>query len=117
MSQVLVVTSGKGGVGKTTSTASLGAALANDGAKVVVIAGSRRLAAQRIGGGSYQAASDSRFHFCLEQVDRIEAIEITWPSGSVDRHFALPPGSGYLLYEGENKPRPLPGYPTIAPRH
>ena len=37
MSQVLVVTSGKGGVGKTTSTASLGAALANDGAKVVVI--------------------------------------------------------------------------------
>ena len=37
MSQVLVVTSGKGGVGKTTSTAALGAALAHDGAKVVVI--------------------------------------------------------------------------------
>src|ERR1700683_322990 len=37
MAQVLVVTSGKGGVGKTTSTASLGAALARDGAKVVVI--------------------------------------------------------------------------------
>jgi septum site-determining protein MinD len=37
MSQVLVVTSGKGGVGKTTSTAALGGALAQDGAKVVVI--------------------------------------------------------------------------------
>ena len=37
MAQVLVVTSGKGGVGKTTSTAALGAALAQDGAKVVVI--------------------------------------------------------------------------------
>ena len=37
MEQVLVVTSGKGGVGKTTSTAALGAALAHDGAKVVVI--------------------------------------------------------------------------------
>jgi septum site-determining protein MinD len=37
MAQVLVVTSGKGGVGKTTSTASLGAALARDGAKVAVI--------------------------------------------------------------------------------
>src|SRR6476660_3036847 len=37
MAQVLVVTSGKGGVGKTTSTAALGAALAHDGAKVVVI--------------------------------------------------------------------------------
>src|ERR1700759_416854 len=37
MAQVLVVTSGKGGVGKTTSTAALGAALAHDGTKVVVI--------------------------------------------------------------------------------
>jgi septum formation inhibitor-activating ATPase MinD len=37
MAQVLVVTSGKGGVGKTTSTAALGAALAHDGSKVVVI--------------------------------------------------------------------------------
>ena len=37
MGQVLVVTSGKGGVGKTTSTAALGAALAHDGQKVVVV--------------------------------------------------------------------------------
>jgi septum site-determining protein MinD len=37
MAKVLVVTSGKGGVGKTTSTAALGAALAQDGAKVVVV--------------------------------------------------------------------------------
>src|ERR1700681_2999457 len=37
MSKVLVVTSGKGGVGKTTTTAALGAALAQDGDKVVVI--------------------------------------------------------------------------------
>src|ERR1700755_3184477 len=37
MGQVLVVTSGKGGVGKTTSTAALGAALAQAGEKVVVV--------------------------------------------------------------------------------
>ena len=37
MSKVLVVTSGKGGVGKTTSTAALGAALAQGGQKVVVV--------------------------------------------------------------------------------
>jgi septum site-determining protein MinD len=37
MSKVLVVTSGKGGVGKTTSTAALGAALAQVGQKVVVV--------------------------------------------------------------------------------
>ncbi len=37
MAKVLVVTSGKGGVGKTTSTAALGAALAKAGEKVVVV--------------------------------------------------------------------------------
>jgi len=37
MGQVIVVTSGKGGVGKTTSTAALGAALALSGQKVVVV--------------------------------------------------------------------------------
>ena len=37
MAKVLVVTSGKGGVGKTTSTASLGAALAQMEERLVVI--------------------------------------------------------------------------------
>jgi septum site-determining protein MinD len=37
MAKVLVVTSGKGGVGKTTSTAALGAALAQTGQKVAVV--------------------------------------------------------------------------------
>jgi septum site-determining protein MinD len=37
MSKVIVVTSGKGGVGKTTSTAALGAALALQGKSVVVV--------------------------------------------------------------------------------
>src|SRR5216683_1375576 len=37
MGKVIVVTSGKGGVGKTTSTAALGAALAQSGEKVVVV--------------------------------------------------------------------------------
>jgi septum site-determining protein MinD len=37
MGKVIVVTSGKGGVGKTTSTAALGAALAQNGERVVVV--------------------------------------------------------------------------------
>ena len=37
MSKVIVITSGKGGVGKTTTTAAIGAALAQTGQKVVVI--------------------------------------------------------------------------------
>ena len=37
MSEVIVVTSGKGGVGKTTTTANIGAALALEGKRVVLI--------------------------------------------------------------------------------
>ncbi len=37
MAQVVVVTSGKGGVGKTTSTAAIGAALAQEGQSVAVV--------------------------------------------------------------------------------
>lgn len=37
MGEVLVVTSGKGGVGKTTTTANIGTALALMGKKVVLI--------------------------------------------------------------------------------
>src|ERR1043165_59059 len=37
MGKVIVVTSGKGGVGKTTTTAALGAALAHSGQKVAVV--------------------------------------------------------------------------------
>src|SRR5437867_5678135 len=37
MAKVIVVTSGKGGVGKTTTTAALGAALAQTGKKVALV--------------------------------------------------------------------------------
>ena len=37
MAKVIVVTSGKGGVGKTTTTAALGAALAQTGQKVALV--------------------------------------------------------------------------------
>src|SRR5574338_1007282 len=37
MAKVVVVTSGKGGVGKTTTTAAIGAALAQIGQKVVIV--------------------------------------------------------------------------------
>ncbi len=37
MSEVFVITSGKGGVGKTTTTANLGAGLAIEGKKVVLV--------------------------------------------------------------------------------
>jgi Flp pilus assembly protein TadD len=80
------------------------------GARVIVTAGGRRQVARRLGGGSYQSANEPRLHFGLGDCDRIESVEVRWPSGRVDRHDNLPAGTGYLLREGERQPRPLKGF-------
>ena len=84
------------------------------GAKVVVKAGGRRRVAWRVGGGSYQSASDPRIHVGLGPVDRIEAVEVTWPSGRIARYRGLRPDSAYLLREGEDQPGPLEGFLRVA---
>ncbi len=85
------------------------------GAKVAVLAGGRRRVAWRVGGGSYQSAADPRIHFGLGEADRIEAVEVTWPSGHVDRYQGLRTNTGYLLREGEDRPKPLAGFPSDGP--
>ena len=50
MGEVIVITSGKGGVGKTTTTANIGIGLAQSGKKVVVIDRSRASESGRCNG-------------------------------------------------------------------
>jgi hypothetical protein len=90
-----------------------GAASARDavGARVSIVAGGRRRVTWRFGGGSYQSASDPRLHFGLGDADRVEAIEVAWPSGRVDRFGPLAADAGYLLREGQAEPTPLTGFP------
>jgi enediyne biosynthesis protein E4 len=80
------------------------------GARVAVEAGRRRLFAWRMGGGSYQSASDPRLHIGLGMADRVASVEVTWPSGRVDRYRGLEPGRGYRLREGDPSPKALPGF-------
>src|SRR6202022_1084767 len=40
---------------------------------------------QAKGGMGYMSASDPRIHFGLGKNTRIDSLEITWPSGQVDR--------------------------------
>ena len=82
------------------------------GARVAVVAGGRRRVAWRTGGGSYQSAGDPRLHFGLGDAPGAESVEVTWPSGHVDRYPGLSAGAGYLLREGRSEPEPLAGYPT-----
>ncbi len=70
------------------------------GARVTVMAGGRKQTAQRTGGGSYQSSNDPRLHFGLADQDRIECVEVRWPSGIIDRWTDLTADRGYVLREG-----------------
>jgi hypothetical protein len=56
----------------------------------------------RLGGGSFQSASDPRLHFGLGPCDKIDLIEVSWPSGQLDRHHNLAADRGYLMREGDS---------------
>jgi tetratricopeptide (TPR) repeat protein len=80
------------------------------GARVAVECGKRRQVAWRTGGGSYQSASDPRLHFGLGMTDRVDAVEVTWPSGRVDRYMGLEPGRGYRIRERDPLAQAQPGF-------
>lgn len=52
------------------------------GASVVVQAGERRLLRHCLNGGSYLSQHDTRLHFGLGEVDRVDSVEIVWPDGA-----------------------------------
>jgi hypothetical protein len=79
------------------------------GTEVEVLAGGKLWVAQRLGGGSYQSAGDSRLHFGLGDATGIDRLEVRWPSGRVDRYHDLRADRGYRLREGDPTPRGLPG--------
>ena len=59
LGRAIVVTSGKGGVGKTTTTANLGTALAQRGARVALIDADSIIPLDRIDSGVVGSLSDS----------------------------------------------------------
>ena len=80
------------------------------GARVTISAGGLRQVAQRLGGGSYQSAQDPRLHFGLADSDRVDTVEVRWPSGKIDRWTNVAAGTGYKLREGHPTPLPLVGF-------
>jgi thioredoxin-like negative regulator of GroEL len=73
------------------------------GALVTLSQNGRTQVRQRLGGGSYQSASDPRVHFGLGRGEVVESVEVRWPSGQVDRFKDLAAGAAYLLREGDSK--------------
>lgn len=71
------------------------------GARVTLTAGGRARTRARVGGGSYLTASDPRLLFGLGETERIDALEVRWPSGLVER-FPPPALDRYAtLREGQ----------------
>jgi hypothetical protein len=74
------------------------------GARVKLRAGSLVSYDQRKGGMSYQSAQDPRLHFGLGTNRKVDAVEITWPSGTVtklseiaaDQILAVQEGTGIV---------------------
>jgi tetratricopeptide (TPR) repeat protein len=85
---------------------------ARDGvaAQVAVTALGRRQYSWRVGGGSYQSASDPRLHFGVGSALGVEELEVIWPSGLVQRFKNLSVDRGYRIREGDASPSPLPGF-------
>jgi enediyne biosynthesis protein E4 len=72
------------------------------GAVITIVAGSKKQVSQRFGGGSYQSAADHRLHFGLGKTERIESINVHWPSGQSDHREDLPVDKFYHFKEGDS---------------
>jgi len=75
---------------------------------------------QAKGGMGYMSANDPRILFGLGKRTKIESLEITWPSGQVDRLTNIPIDQIIAVKEGTGiVPRNFPkisGTPTAAPK-
>lgn len=80
------------------------------GARVEITVAGRRRFQWRIGGGSYQSASDPRLHFGLGTASDIERLEVVWPSGCRQQFTNLAVDRGYLIRENESAVSFLAGY-------
>jgi len=134
MARVLVVTSGKGGVGKTTSTAALGAALAQAGEHVVVVdfdVGLRNLdlvmgAERRVVFDLINVVQgDAKLHQALIRDKRIETLSLLPASQTRDKDALTPEGVTKVIAELREKfdwvicdsPAGIERGATLAMRH
>jgi hypothetical protein len=55
------------------------------------------------GGGSYLSQNDLRAHFGLGPAEKIDKLEITWPSGAQQSFKDFPADQFYSLQEGKDE--------------
>jgi hypothetical protein len=70
------------------------------GARVKLVAGGVTQTDEVHSGGSYLSQNDTRLHFGLGSAQKIDRIEIRWPSGAVETLTALAANQFYSVLEG-----------------
>jgi hypothetical protein len=97
------------------------------GARVVLTAGGRRQVGEVRSGSSYLSQNDMRLHFGLGVAERVDSIEIRWPtkarqiekigSEPADRFVTIREGDGVVARSGAGAPDKPPGtLPPARPR-
>ena len=70
------------------------------GTTVSVTTKNRKLSQQLMAGNGYMVSNERILHFGLNTDDRIEIVEISWPSGTQQRFHDLPINKQWVLIEG-----------------
>jgi hypothetical protein len=74
------------------------------GARIRVKTPARVLVDEVRSGSSYMSNSDMRVHFGLGKIDKIEWVEVRWPSGMIERFSSVPVDQIHTLKEGSGAP-------------
>lgn len=84
------------------------------GAQVQITAGEMTQVDEVRSGGSYLSQNDFRIHFGLGKADKVERVEIRWPSGGsetlqkleADHFYVVKEGSGIIPSDKASSPKP-----------
>ena len=71
------------------------------GARIKLTAGGMTQTDEVHSGGGYLSQNDMRIHFGLGSASEIDAVEIRWPSGALDRLSKLVADKFYSILEGK----------------
>ena len=96
------------------------------GARVTIRAAGTMQFNEVRGGGSYLSQNDLRLHFGLGTADKMESVEVSWPSGQTDVLRDISADFIYTIREGHgitagvplpSPPKPNPSASAAAPNH
>ncbi|MGH9612930.1 MAG: CRTAC1 family protein [Bryobacteraceae bacterium] len=78
------------------------------GARVRCITGKHQQIDEVRSGGSFYSQNDLRVHFGIGKAERIDSLEVRWPSGRLDRFTNVAANQNLKIVEGEAKPARFP---------